>query len=56
MSEVTYGRTPEGQLLYDLGFSKLSEKYLARKHKKPIAKIRQLRKAVKSGLRAKKKP
>jgi hypothetical protein len=38
-----YERTPQGQLLYDLAFTDLSAKYLARKHKIPIAKIRSMR-------------
>jgi hypothetical protein len=50
MKEVTYGRTPLGQLLYDLAFSKLSERYLARKYRLPIAEIRKLRNAARMGL------
>jgi hypothetical protein len=42
---VTYGKTPQGQLLYDLAFTNLGTKYLARKHKKPVAEIRRLRAA-----------
>lgn len=45
MSEVVYGKTPLGQLLYDLAFTNLSAKYIARKHKKPVAEIRELRTA-----------
>jgi hypothetical protein len=51
MTEITYGRTPLGQLLYDLLFTKLSECYLARKHHKPIAEIRALRAAAKRGFK-----
>ena len=40
---VTYGKTPIGQLLYDLAFTNLSSKYIARKHRKPVADIRVLR-------------
>jgi len=40
---VVYGRTRLGQLLYDLAFTNLDEEYLARKHRKPVAKIRALR-------------
>jgi len=40
---ITYGRTKLGQLLYDLAFTNLEESYLARKHGKPVAKIRALR-------------
>lgn len=43
MAEITYGRTSEGQILYDLAFTNLSAKYLARKHRWPIADIRRLR-------------
>lgn len=50
-SDLLYGRTPTGQLIYDLGFAKLSDKWLARKHKMPISEIRKLRKAVRRGLR-----
>jgi hypothetical protein len=42
-SYVTYGKTAMGQLLYDLLFTDLTPKYLARKHNKPITEIRQLR-------------
>lgn len=49
MEEVTYGRTPIGQLVYDLGFTKLGDKYLARKHKMPIAEIRKCREAWERG-------
>jgi hypothetical protein len=40
---TVYGRTQFGQLLYDLAFTNLEENYLARKHGKPVAKIRALR-------------
>lgn len=42
---VLYGKTPMGQLLYDLAFTNLDVKYLARKHKKPVKEIRRLRTA-----------
>jgi len=42
-TEIVYGRTPEGQLLYDLAFTNLPAKYLARKHRTPAARIRFLR-------------
>lgn len=38
-----YGRTPLGQLLYDLAFTDLTDKYLARKHRLPIQSIRNMR-------------
>lgn len=44
-TEVTYGRTPVGQLLYDLAFVDRTDKWLARKHQVPIAEIRNLRKS-----------
>ena len=47
---IVFGRTPLGQLLYDLGFTQLSERYLARKHRLPVAKIRTLRAAALRGL------
>lgn len=47
--EVLFGRTPLGQLIYDIGFAKLSDRYLARKHHLPIAKIRSYREAWKRG-------
>ena len=43
MAETTYGRTPQGQLFYDLAFTDLSESWLARKHKMPRAEINRLR-------------
>lgn len=55
MSEVTYGKTPMGQLLYDLGFTKLSPRYLARKHKLPVAQIRGMRVKVTEILKPKRK-
>lgn len=45
MSEVAFGRTPVGQLLYDLGFTDLSDRYLAQKHHIPVASIRRMRAA-----------
>lgn len=49
--EPLYGRTAIGQLIYDLGFAKLTDKWLARKHRMPIAEIRHLRKVMRKGLR-----
>ena len=43
MGEIVYGRTPQGQLLYDLAFTRLGSRYLARKHHLPIASIRRMR-------------
>jgi hypothetical protein len=42
-NNIVYGRTPEGQLVYDLAFTNLPPKYLARKHRIPMARIRYLR-------------
>jgi hypothetical protein len=49
MSEALYGRTQWGQFIYDIGFTQLSDHYLARKWKMPIAKIRSNREAFKRG-------
>lgn len=43
MDEVLYGKTAVGQLVYDLAFTDLSEKYLAQKHRVPVAQIRRYR-------------
>lgn len=48
--ETLYGKTALGQMLYDLGFTDLSDKYLARKHRHPIAYIRQMRISALRGL------
>ena len=42
-TEVVHGRTPQGQLLYDLAFVNLTDKYLARKHRFPVRTIREFR-------------
>lgn len=42
-NEIAYGKTAMGQLLYDLAFTNLSSRYLARKHHLPIASIRSMR-------------
>lgn len=42
---ATYGKTPQGQLLYDLAFTNLDAKYLARKHKMSVKDVRRLRTA-----------
>lgn len=58
MSEITYGRTAIGQLLYDLAFTNATTRWLARKHKMPVAKIREMRakKSIKSLRRQNKLP
>jgi hypothetical protein len=43
MGVIYYGRTPEGQLIYDLAFLNLTDRWLARKHKLPVAVIRRMR-------------
>jgi hypothetical protein len=47
--DITFGPTPIGQLIYDLGWTKLSDDYLARKHGLPIDEIRKCRVAFKKG-------
>ena len=54
-TEVTYGRTPQGQLFYDLAFTDLSEPWLARKHKMPRAEINRLRLLARETLIGKRK-
>lgn len=51
MHEIRYGRTPIGQLLYDLAFAKLSDRWIARKHRMPVAEVRKCRAAARRGLR-----
>lgn len=41
-----YGRTPMGQLLYDLGFARLTDAWVARKHRMPIAQVRRMKKRL----------
>jgi hypothetical protein len=55
MSDYAYGKTPLGQLVYDLLFTNLSEKYLARKHRMPIAEVRRLRATAKAAYRGRKR-
>lgn len=55
MAEVTYGKTPGGQMLWDFGLSKLSDSYLARKYYMPIARVRKLRAKVIKALNSKKR-
>lgn len=43
MPETLYGKTKEGQLLYDLAFTDLGERYLAQKHGLSIVTIRTMR-------------
>jgi hypothetical protein len=50
-TEIAYGRTPTGQLVYDLGFARLTDKWLARKHRIPVNQIRAIRATVKRALR-----
>jgi hypothetical protein len=47
---VMYARTDWGQFIYDIGFTNLSDQYLARKWQMPIAKIRTNREAFKRGM------
>lgn len=52
---IVYGRTPLGQKLYDFGFAKLTDKWLARKHGMPIGEVRELKAAVRKNLKPKRK-
>jgi hypothetical protein len=51
--EIEFCRTEFGQFFYDLVLSKKSEKYLARKWRKPIKEIRVLRRVGRKALQAK---
>ena len=42
-TNIVYGRTPMGQLLYDLAFVSLTDKWIARKHKISVGEVRHLR-------------
>ncbi len=55
MGTVTYGKTENGQLFYDLAFTDLSEPWLARKHKMPRAEINRLRLLARETLIGKRK-
>lgn len=50
LCQVLYGRTPQGQLLYDLGFTRLGDRYLAKKHAMPLDRLRALRVRVRQSL------
>lgn len=52
---VTYGRTAQGQLFYDLAFTNLSEPWLARKHGMPRSEIYWLRLLARDTLIGKRK-
>lgn len=49
--ETVYGKTPLGQLVYDLGFTKLDDRYLARKHGMKVQTVRDCRAAFQHGFR-----
>lgn len=51
-TEIAFERTPLGQIIYDLGFVKRSDKWLARKHRIPVARIRALRIQIRKALKA----
>jgi len=55
MAEVLFGRTAKGQMLYDFGFSKLTEKWLARKYRMSIAEVRKLKATARAALNPKRK-
>jgi hypothetical protein len=42
-NQVAYARTQWGQLLYDLAFVDLTDKWVARKHRISIGEIRKIR-------------
>lgn len=48
---VRFGRTDIGQAVYDFGMAKLTDKWLARKYKMPIGKVRELKKKVRKALK-----
>ncbi len=39
-NDAAYGRTPLGQLIHDMAFARLTPRWIARKHKMPIADVR----------------
>lgn len=51
MGEIVYGRTKIGQMLYDFGFAKLTDKWLARKYAMRIVAVRDLKKRVRKNLK-----
>ena len=53
-NETIFTRTPQGQLLYDLGFAKISEAWIARKHHLPIDKVRELKAKVRKIIKPRK--
>jgi hypothetical protein len=42
-SELGYAKTPIGQLLYDLAFTEITDKWIARKHRISLSEVRTLR-------------
>ena len=50
---IVYGRTELGQRVYDFGFAKLTDRWLARKYKMPIADVRALKARLRKALRGK---
>lgn len=48
---VLYGPTPLGQLIYDLGFAKLKDATIARKHGLPVETVRRYRTAFARGFK-----
>lgn len=50
-----FAKTPLGQIIYDMGFSRISDKSIARKHSIPIKNVRELRAKVKEAISADKK-
>jgi hypothetical protein len=55
MVEVTYGKTEIGQIIYDFGFVKLSDAWLARKHHMTLKQVRELRPRIMKNLKSTKR-
>jgi hypothetical protein len=49
--QILYGRTPLGQLVYDLGFAKLKDATIARKHGMTLEQVRTARESFKRGFK-----
>lgn len=54
--DVAYGRTALGQAVYDFGFTTLTDKHLARKHRMPIGEVRRVRADVRAALQPPRRP
>lgn len=54
--DVLYGRSPLGQLLYDLAFTDLTPKYLALKHGITAPEVSELRSKARAAMLPKRRP